>query len=169
MKKVIFIIASNNFRDEELLIPKQILSDAGVKISIASSSLNEAKGIFGAIVKPDMTIDKLNPENFDAVIFIGGGGAREYFQNPIAHKIAVNTLQNGKILGAICIAPAILANAGVLKNVKATIFESEIRTLKKSNAIYIENKVVEDGKIITAHGPDSAQEFGELIKSRLIL
>ncbi|MBI5207541.1 MAG: DJ-1/PfpI family protein [Candidatus Firestonebacteria bacterium] len=165
-KKVLFIIANNNFRDEELFFPREILQNAGAEIFISSSVLTPASGLKGSKIDIDLTIDTVVPNKFDAVIFVGGG-AREYFSNRIAHKIAQDTIKAGKILGAICIAPVILANSGVLKNKRATVFKSEIETIKKLNIIYDENKVVEDGNIITASGPEAAKEFGEAIKNKL--
>jgi len=47
-KKVLMIIASQNFRDEEFLTPKQIFEKAGFNVIVASSSLNTAKGTLGA-------------------------------------------------------------------------------------------------------------------------
>ncbi|CAG1772182.1 partial protease I, partial [uncultured bacterium] len=53
-KKAVIIIASNNFRDEELLKPKEVLEKNGVAVTVASSSLKEATGMLGAKVKPDI-------------------------------------------------------------------------------------------------------------------
>jgi len=78
----------------------------------------------------------------------------------------------GKVLAAICIAPGILAAAGVLNNKKVTVWSSAmdksfIRILEKSGAKYLDKSVVSDGKIITASGPDAAQEFAQAIIDRL--
>lgn len=97
------------------------------------------------------------------LFFVGGAGSREYFNNPVAHKIAQDTLIQSKVLGAICIAPVILANAGLLKGKKATVFNSEINTIKAKGANYTGNPVEEDEKIITAIGPEAAYEFGNKI------
>lgn len=55
-KKVLMVIASNNFRDEEYSEPRKALEDAGVRITVACSSLNTAKGKLGLEVKPDVLI-----------------------------------------------------------------------------------------------------------------
>ena len=164
---VLMIIAKINFRDEEYLEPKKILTEAGFKVVTASSSLGEAKGMLGATVKIDTTIDKIKVSDYAAIIFVGGSGATEYFDNKIAHKIAQDAVAQNKILGAICIAPAILAKANVLKNKKATVFSSEQDTLKKYGATCTNNGVEVDGKIITASGPKFAKQFGEKIKELL--
>jgi protease I len=112
-KKVLMVLASKSFRDPEFFEPKRVLEAAGVKV-LTSSSAPMSTGAEGGRVKIDVLLDKVDPNNYDAVAFIGGPGASEYFDNPTAHGIAKKTLSSGKLLCAICIAPVILANAGVL-------------------------------------------------------
>jgi len=162
-KKILMIIASQNFRDEELLKPKKIFEKEGFKVTIASSSLNTATGMLGAKVKPEALINNVNVKDYDAVVFVGGIGATEYFGNPIALKIAQDSVRQGKILGAICIAPRILAEAGVLKGKKATVWKSEANALKARGAIYTGEDVTVDGKIVTASGPNAAEAFANAI------
>ncbi len=164
---VLFIIAKISFRDEEYFEPKEILEKAGIKVVTTSSSMGEATGMLGGKAKIDTTIDKINVNDYVAIIFVGGSGAEEYFNNKIAHKIATDAVSQNKILGAICIAPVTLAKAGVLKNKKATVFSSEQNELKKYGAICTNNGVEVDGKIITAAGPKFAKQFGEKIKELL--
>jgi protease I len=161
MKKAVLIIAQNGFRDEELLEPKKILENAGIETKIASSALKEAKGVMGALVMPDMLVKDINVKDFSAIIFIGGGGASQYWDDPIAQKIAQEAVSANRIVGAICIAPVTLARAGILKGRRATVFSSEASQLKAYGADYTGRPVEKDGNIITAAGPFAASEFGE--------
>lgn len=63
--------------------------------------------------------------------------------------------------------PGILANAGVLKGKKATVFPSEEDTLANGGALRTRQNVVVDGKIVTAPGPQAAQEFAEALAKLL--
>lgn len=166
-KKVAMIIASQNFRDEELFEPKKVLEDYGASVSLASSSLSPARGVRGGTAKPNLLLEQVKVANFDAVVFVGGAGASEYFNNPQAHLIAKETANVGKVLAAICIAPSTLANAGVLKGKKVTAFASEEGNLKAKGAIWTGSAVEADGNIITANGPGSAKAFGEAIAKAL--
>jgi len=85
-------------------------------------------------VKPDILIKDVNVKTFDAVVFVGGPGAEEYFHNPVALKIAQEAYKEGKVVGAICIAPRILAEAGILKGKKATVFHSQIEAIKSKRS-----------------------------------
>jgi protease I len=167
-KKVAMIIASENFRDEEYFIPKQILEDRGVEIITASNKTGVAKSVSGKEVGVDSLVSNVNPDDFDAVVFIGGPGALENLDNEDSYKLAQSTINQGKILGAICVSPAILAKSGVLKDKEVTVWSSSldksaIKILEQNGAKYINKAVVVDGKIITANGPSAAKEFGEKI------
>ncbi len=166
-KKILAIIASSNFRDEELLVPKGIFEKEGFKVAIASSSLKTSRGMLGAEIKPDMLIKDVKVDDYDVIMFIGGSGASEYWESPIAHNIAKSALDKKKVLSAICIAPVTLANAGILKGRKATVWASEANMLVKKGASYTGSSVEVDGDIITANGPAAAKEFAEAILKKL--
>ncbi|HID10661.1 MAG TPA: DJ-1/PfpI family protein [Candidatus Latescibacteria bacterium] len=162
-KKVVFIFAHRNFRDEELLVPKRILEERGAKVVLASSALGTAKGMLGAKVEPDLLVDSVRVEQYDAVVFVGGSGASEYWDDPRAHAIVKEAAQKDKLICAICIAPVTLANAGLLKGKKVTAWPSEAGRLKAKGATYTGRPVERDGKVITADGPRSAGAFAEAI------
>lgn len=166
-KKAVMIIASNNFRDEELLKPKEVLEKNGVSVTVSSSSLKESTGMLGAKVKPDILLTGIRVADYDAIIFVGGSGANEYWDDPTAHKIANDANNAKKIVGAICIAPVTLAKSGLLKNKKATTYSSTVHDIKSGGANYTGADVERDGNIITASGPAAAQKFGETIVKAL--
>jgi protease I len=167
-KKVVMIIAPENFRDEELLEPQKILTEKGVSVKIASASLEMAKGMLGAEVKPDMVISDIKPEEWDAIILVGGSGASKYWDDASVHAILNDAVKLNKIVGAICIAPVTCANAGILAGKQATVFESEADKLKDKGAKYTGASVQKDGNIITANGPPAAKEFGNAIAQALM-
>ena len=165
MKNVVMIIAQDNFRDEELLQPKTVLQEAGIIVKVASQTQKQAVGMLGARVMPDMTLQDINVQDFDAVIFVGGGGSSVYWDDPSAHKIANDAFSANKVIAAICIAPVTLARAGLLKGRKTTVWSSEAGKLKAAGAVYTGKSLERDGNIITASGPTAAIEFGsQLLK-----
>jgi protease I len=166
-KGILMIIAHRDFRDEEYKEPRQIFEVKGATITVASSSLEIAKGALGAQVKPDLLLKDVAMGDYDAIVFAGGPGAKEYWDDPVAHAVAQEAIAQGKVLAAICIAPATLAKAGVLQGKKATVFSSEKGTLKAGGANYTGASVERDGLIITANGPKAAAEFAEEIVEAL--
>ena len=159
-KKILMIIAHSKFRDEEYLEPRKVLESEGAIITVASSTLDTSEGMLGLKVKPDMLIGNVDEALFDGIVFVGGGGSREYFDSPIAHQLARNFFDHGKLTSAICIAPAVLANAGLLKGKKATSFPSSEATLRSHGAVVTGEDVSTDGRIVTAVGPEAAKKFG---------
>ena len=152
-KKAVFVIAEQVFRDEEYLVPKNLLEKAGIKVETASTTMKEAVGKLGARVQPDLLLSQINVEKYDALIFVGGGGAEQYFDDPTAHSLANSFLKAGKVLAAICIAP-------VLKGKQATVYIDGAEELKRAGSIYTGNPVQTDGWIVTANGPEAAEGFG---------
>jgi len=167
MKKAVMIIAQDSFRDEELLEPKEILERNGIEVKVASTTLDYAKGMLGAKVKPDILVSDVNARDFDAIIFIGGQGASQYWDDPVAQRLAQDGISANRIVAAICIAPVTLAKAGILKGKRATVWSSEASQLKAAGAKYTGRNVEKDGNIITASGPTAAMEFAEALLSSL--
>ncbi len=171
-KKVAMIIAFRNFRDVEFFVPKEILEEAGAEVVAVSTKKGLAIGADGGEVEINVLINEIKPENFDAIVFVGGPGALDYLDNQTSYNLAKKTTEKNKILAAICISPLILANAGVLKGKRATVWSSPldknpIRILKNGGAIYQDALVVVDGKIVTASGPQAAKDFGKVLVSLL--
>lgn len=166
-KRVLVVVASKDYRDEELNVPKAALEKEGAALTIVSSRAGKLTGMLGGSAKSEMPISDVNPENFDAVLFVGGMGSTEFWTNPKAHEIAKKLNEKGRLVSAICLAPVTLANAGLLKGKKATVWNSEGGTLKKLGANYTDGKVEIDGNIITADRPTSAEAFANAIIEKL--
>lgn len=165
--KVLFVLAPKDFRDEEFLKPEEILTQAGIETEVASKGVKEASGVLGAKVKVDKDITNVNVEDYNGLIFVGGPGTTVYFTDQQALALAREAFAKGKTLAAICIAPSILANAGVLSGKKATAFPSEKENLLARGAIFTGEEVTIDEQIITASGPQAADQFGHEIKKAL--
>lgn len=166
-KRIVMIIAIDNFRDEELFVPLEIFKSSGFQVDVASTDLKQAHGVKGAILKPDMLYSDIDVNDYQAVVFVGGAGSACYFNDSLAHRIVKEAVDNNKVLGAICISPATLAYAGVLEGKKATVFGSEKNTLISKGAEFIDTDVVQDGLLVTASGPAAAEKFGRTIVTLL--
>jgi deglycase len=165
-KKVLMVIAPKNFQDKEYLESKKLLEYKGIKITVASSSTKTAKGMFGKKVKPDISLSDAKATDYDAIIFIGGSGSTIYKNDLSALSLAIEAKKHDKVIGAICLAPTILAKSGILKGKKATVSPAGAHILKKAKSKYTGNQVEVDGKIITGDGPAATENFVvEIIKA----
>lgn len=166
-KRVLMVIAPEGFRDEEYREPRRILEAKGCQVTVASRSTKASRGMLGLVVEPDIALDGARASDYDAVVFVGGSGAEAYFADKTAHALASEAFQSGKPLAAICVAPTILANAGLLKGRQATVWPSQSGALRSGGARYTGKPVEKDGTIITADGPASAVRFGEEVARAL--
>jgi protease I len=162
MKRILFIISADGYQDVEYGEARKALEDAGHEVMVASTE-RVATGKFGGKAEADYLLEEVDPADFDAIVFIGGPGSHDFFEDARAHSLAKIFLDSEKITAAICAAPSILANAGLLVGVRATCFESQAENLKSRGAIVTGSPVEQVGFIITADGPSSARAFGEKI------
>lgn len=171
-KKICLVVAFRGFKDEEYFTPKAILEQAGFEVVTASDKKGVAIGADGGETESEIELKDLHPDQFDAILFIGGPGALDHLDNEESYRVIRETVDKNKLLGAICISPSILAKAKALVGKKATVWtsplnKSPVRILEENGAIYQNENVVVDGKVITANGPQAAQEFGQKIKEIL--
>lgn len=171
--KILMVIAQDKFQDDEYAISRQLYDSLGAKVTVASKTKGTCTGLAKTKVESDLALKDVNVDDYDGVVFIGGPGAESLFKDEEAFAIARATKEQGKVLGAICLAPVILANAGVLQGVEATVWESStyhesVKMLEKGGAIFAKGKSVKvSGNIITANGPDVSQSFAEKVAALL--
>ncbi len=158
--RIVMIVAQHDFRDDELREPRQALIAAGHTVTLASTAAGTCTGVGGEVEEAELSLHEIDPERFDGVVFIGGTGARSMFDDPDAHRVAVAMSGGAKLVGALCIAPSILARAGVLAGRWATAGPSELRELAAHHALVRRDDVVVDGNLVTSSGPRHAKAFG---------
>ncbi|WP_135613076.1 DJ-1/PfpI family protein [Methanococcoides sp. AM1] len=165
-KKILMVIAQENFRDEEFFEPKEVFEKNDAKVTVASNTTKKAKGILGGKVKPDLSISDVNIDEYDAISITGGGGAKQYlWNNKELQDIVRKAYEKGKVVAAICISPVVLANAGILEGKKSTVFKNDetVSILKEKGAKHKDKGVISDGKIVTGRDPKSATEYGKAV------
>jgi len=168
MKNVLIVIAKEGYQDVELAGTRKGLDDAGFSITVASTEAGPCTGKFGGSINAEIALRDVVVSRFDRIAFIGGPGAAKLVQDFDALNVARVAAKADMIVGAICIAPTILAAAGVLRGKRATVHDTDgeqERFITKHGATYTGEPVTVDGKIVTANGPDAAEEFGRMLAS----
>ncbi|MEW5944998.1 MAG: DJ-1/PfpI family protein [bacterium] len=161
-KKILMVISPANFRDEELLEPKAEFEKAGGSVTVASTKPGSCRGMLGAAAVAEIGVGAAKPGDYDAVVIVGGAGSPQYLWNDAAvHDILRKAHAAGKVVAGICLSGAALANAGILKGVKATVYATpeSRKALADGGAHYVPEDVVVSGKTITAEGPAAAKKF----------
>ena len=163
MKTIAMFIAFQGFRDEEYTEPKRILEAGGHKVVTVSTARGLARGKFRATAAVDKIIEEIEPAAYDALTLVGGPGALEQLDIPKVHALFTAGAAMGKLIGAICISPVILAHAGLLRGKKVTCWPDGAAELEKSGANYTGAELETDGKLITANGPLPAKKYGQAL------
>jgi len=166
-RSVLMVIAPENFRDEEFKEPYDLFTNSGIKVIVASTDTVPAKGMLGMVVTPDILLDQVIPDSFDALVVVGGTGCKILWDNTILHKIVQNFNATKKTIAAICIAPVVLARAGILKDIKATVYPTAKEHIEKCGAVYTGSDVESSENIITGSNPDAVKEFATAILNTL--
>jgi len=141
-----------------------ILRRADIDVVTAGLVPGVVEASRGVKLVPDTELDAVMTEEFDMIVLPGGrGGADRLAQDPRILKLLVRTAEGGRYTAAICAAPRVLAEAGLLTGRRATAFPG---VLDDMNGIELTREpVVTDGKIVTSRGPGTAMDFAlELIR-----
>jgi 4-methyl-5(b-hydroxyethyl)-thiazole monophosphate biosynthesis len=163
----IAVLLAEGFEELEATAIIDVLRRAGIEVVSAGLSEGAVSSARKIRVIPDSVIDDIKSDDFDMLVLPGGQPGSD---NLNADKRVGDLIKDfsgkGKLTGAICAAPYVLANAGVLEGKQATSFPSYKDRL--GNAEYHEETVVTDGNVMTSRGPGTAICFGLAIVERFL-
>jgi protease I len=168
--RLLVAIAPEGYRDEELAGPLSVFAKHGIAYDIASTRTGTCHGALGGTAQAELKFSDADPARYEGLVIIGGPGSPAHlWGNRDLAGLVLTFSAAKKLIAAICLSPAVLARAGILKGRKATVFRSPdaVAELKKGGAVLVSMPVVTDGSLITADGPAAAGSFGEAIASLL--
>ena len=163
MPDIVMVIAREVFRDEEYAEPKRVLESHGARVATASTAPGKCIGKLGLEAQAELSLLEAAHGTWDAAVFVGGGGAAVFFDDRDAHLLARNTLDSGGVVGAICIAPSVLARAGLLTGCRPRRSPPSRPTSWRMGRVGPASRLRSHGRIVTANGPDAAAQFGETL------
>jgi protein deglycase len=166
MKKV-FIHLANGFEEVEAITPVDVLRRAGCEVTLVSvTGKREVTSARGVEVKSDRLFEDIDYSQADLILFPGGQpGSDNLAKHEGLKKVISEFHRQGKLIAAICAAPLVLANAGILQGKKITCYPGTESRLK--GAICTGNVVEIDGNIITGKAPGAAMKFSLALTERL--
>jgi protease I len=158
------ILATHGFEQSELLEPKRQLEEAGATVTVISPESGPIKGWteddWGESVDVDLALDNASVADFDALVLPGGQINPDLLRaNETAVSFVRDFFDSGKPVAAICHAPWLLAEAGVLKGRRATSYHSIATDIKNAGARWEDTEVVVDQALITSRNPDDLDAF----------
>ncbi len=168
MSKKIAVFLAEGFEEAEAVIPIDIARRAGIEVTMLSISDNVyVTGSHGIEIKTDALLSDTDISVFDMLMLPGGKPGTDNLEaSETVKNILTESAAAGKYLAAICAAPRILGELGLLDGKKATVYPGNEKHLRNADHDS-KAKAVTDGKIITARGMGCAVEFGREIVSAL--
>ena len=158
------IVATDGFEEWELFGPREILRKRGAEVVLASPKLDPIQGTIhddpGKTIRPDLTVDDANADDFDALILPGGVRNPDHLRmNVKAIDLIKQFAGQGKPIGAICHGPWLLIEADLVRGRTATSWPSIRTDLRNAGANVIDQPAVTDGNIVTSRNPQDVEEF----------
>lgn len=137
-----------------------LLRRAEIDVVTAGLDANPVRASRGVNLIPDTTLDQVANEDFDMIVLPGGlPGATNLDRDPRIHQLLRQLAAENRYTAAICAAPKVLANAGLLEGKSATSYPGHLDPAALPNVKVESAAVVVDGKVITSRGPGTAMDF----------
>ncbi|KAK7496747.1 hypothetical protein BaRGS_00011956 [Batillaria attramentaria] len=156
------VLLAEGAEEMETVITVDVLRRGGVDVTLAGvAGGSPVKCSRNVSIVPDASLDAaLSKGPYDAVVCPGGGGgAKILSESEAVGKVLKDQESKGGIVAAVCAGPTALLSHGVGKGKKVTSYPSVGDKMKKGGYTYSEDRVVQDGKIITSRGPGTCFEF----------
>jgi len=164
----VLIVATDGFEEWELFGPREILQKRGAEVVLASLKTDPIQATVhddpGKTIRPDLTVDDVIADDFDALILPGG------VRNPDHLRLHGNVIEliksfdrQGKPIGAICHGPWLLVEADLLRGKVATSWPSIRTDLRNAGAKVVDEPAVTDGNIVTSGNPDDVEAFANAV------
>ncbi|PKN28035.1 MAG: DJ-1 family protein [Deltaproteobacteria bacterium HGW-Deltaproteobacteria-22] len=168
MKPRALILCADGSEEMEIVIPLNLLRRGGVEVTLASLAPGMIRGARSIVLQPDAVLDE--SMTADALILPGGlPGVEHFLRNELVLRLVKRHYEKGAWVCAICAAPLVLEQAGILEDV--TAFTSHPGVEERFHARlarkYSQDRVVVSGPVITSRAPGTAFEFSAAILARL--
>lgn len=168
MARVLIPIAPGS-EELEAVTLIDLLRRAEIEVVVAGVQSGPVTCSRQTVIVPDADLDAVLEQDFDMIVLPGGlAGAEHLWEHQALLQRLQRQAESGAEVAAICAAPRVLAEAGLLRGRRATSFPGFLDNLDdRAPAEYLEDPVVEDGNITTSRGPGTAMDFALTLIERL--
>lgn len=162
----VLVPLASGFEEIEAVTVIDVLRRAGIEVVTAGLIPGPVTGARGITLLPDRELEGTAADRYDMIILPGGQpGTDNLNADPRIHSLLQSFNSSGKLIGAICAAPMVLAAAGILEGRRATSYPACAGQL--AGAVHTDSPVVIDGTLITSQGVGTALDFALSITARL--
>jgi len=156
----VLLFVEKDYEDLELQYPKYRLLEAGAKVAVAGPKGGEIyKGKNGYPQKADLSLDQVNPMDFQGLVIPGGYAPDHLRANSMALEIVRHFHDHKKLIAFICHAGWVPISAGVIKGIKCTSYMTIKDDMMNAGARWVDEPVVVDGHFISSRSPKDLPFF----------
>jgi deglycase len=160
-KKVLMVVPSQGFQLQEYEVSRRVLDSRGLRVDVAAPALGEAVSETGRTARTTAKLGDVKYYDYDAVVFVGGRGARTLAEIEPATKLAKDA--EYKVVGAIGLGVLILAKAGVVKGKRVTGDAGVAELTRQKEGQYTGQPLEVADKTVTARGARYAEAFAQAL------
>lgn len=162
--KKMAILATDGFEQSELFEPLSALKMAGADVDIISLKGKEIKAWnktdWGKTIPVDKVLKEVNASDYDALMLPGGVMNPDLLRKEhAAINFVTDFFASGRPIAAICHAPQLLIETGLIKGRKLTSYSSIKTDLINAGALWVDEEVVVDNGLITSRSPADIPAF----------
>ncbi len=162
MKKIL-VLCIDGVEEIECLSVVDFCRRAGIEVTTASvTGHQQVKGSHNIAFHTDTVFEDVDKDSYDGLVLPGGPGTDNLGKTAGVRELAAKYFESGKMLAAICAAPGMISETGLIKGKTATGFPG---CKPDGMAEWTENSTEADGNLITAKGAGAASLFAiEIIR-----
>ena len=169
--KTIAFLATDGVEQVELTEPLDAVRAAGARADLLSLEMRPIQGMNhhekGKTFTVDGRVAEADAADYDALVLPGGVANPDALRiNPDAVRFVRAFFEQSKPVGAICHAPWMLVEAGVVDGARLTSWPSLCTDLRNAGADWVDEEVVTDGGLVTSRKPDDLPAFCRTIVER---
>ena len=171
--KIAFLLNSH-FEQSEYEEVDRLLKDKGHEtVLITTNDKKQVQGMEGDVDKADtftadLFLSEANAEDYAAVVLPGGTVNADTIRvDKAAQDFVKSFYDNNKIVAAICHAPWLLINSGLVKGKSLTAYHTLQTDIENACGTFVDKQVQQEGNLITSRNPDDIEAFATAIDQAL--
>ncbi len=167
MSKIAVVLA-DDFEDVEFSTPKAVLLEAGHQVEVIGVEPGVVIGKHGTEVSVDLAAADADPNDYAALLIPGGFSPDHLRTNDAIVEFVASIARSQRPIAAVCHAPSLLIEAGVVEGRTMTSWPSIRTDLANAGANVVDQEVVVDGQFITSRKPDDLVAFSSTLGNMLM-